>query len=77
MTQQEIWRKRLEAAENKYEDAAVRLQEALDRDCGVAEARQAKMTAHAEYLRVLRIFSDLVLRGRLPTGSAEPRPSRT
>ena len=66
MAQQEIWRKRLDEAESRYEDASLGLQAALSQDCGVAEARERKMTAHAEYLRLLRIFSDLVLRGKAP-----------
>ena len=67
MAQQEIWRKRLVEAETRYEDAALGLQSALAEDNGVAEARQRKMAARAEYLRLLRIFSDLVLRGKAPT----------
>jgi hypothetical protein len=70
MAEQEIWRKRLAEAENRYEDAAARLESALAQDSGVAEARQRKVTARAEYLRLLRIFSDLVLRGKAP--AAEP-----
>jgi hypothetical protein len=66
MAGQEIWRKRLEEAENRYEDASAQLQAALTQDSGVAEARERKMTARAEYLRLLRIFSDLVLRGKVP-----------
>jgi hypothetical protein len=66
MAQQEIWRKRLAEAENAYEQAAARLESALGEDSGVAEARQRKQAARAEYLRLLRIFSDLVLRGKMP-----------
>ena len=73
MEQQELWRKRLEEAENQYEKAATRLEAALAENDGVADARQQKMKARAEYLRVLRIFSDLVLRGKV---QAEVRDDR-
>lgn len=66
MAQQEIWRRQLEEAESRYDDAAARLEAALAQGSGVAEARQRKMAARAEYLRLLRIFSDLVLRGKAP-----------
>lgn len=66
MAQQEIWRQRLAEAEIRYEQAAGELEAAMARNSGVAEARQDKMAARAEYLRILRIFSDLVLRGKAP-----------
>lgn len=72
---QEIWRKRLEEAEIRYEDATAWLRSAIAEDCGVADARRRKSEAQAEYLRLLRIFSDLVLRGKTPepdTGGAPP-----
>jgi hypothetical protein len=68
MVQQDIWRKRLEEAESRYEEAAVQLQSAMVEGRGVPEAREQKMVARAEYLRLLRIFSDLVLRGKAPEG---------
>jgi hypothetical protein len=74
MAQQEIWRKQLEAAENRYEDAAAQLESALAQGSGVAEARQQKTAARMEYLRLLRIFSDLVLRGKTPEAAPEPEP---
>jgi hypothetical protein len=77
MAQQEIWRKRLAEAETRYEEAAARLQTAMAEDRGVAEARQRKMAAHAEYLGLLRIFSDLVLRGKAPEGDRPQVPTKT
>jgi hypothetical protein len=75
MAEQETWRKQLVEAENKYEEAALQLQVALDEGCGISEARQRKMTARVEYLRLLRIFSDLVLRGKAPgRGGPPPQP---
>jgi len=75
MAQQEIWRRQLEEAENRYEEATAQLELALAEDRGVADARQRKLAARAEYLRLLRIFSDLVLRGKAPEsdpGAGQP-----
>jgi len=66
MSQQEIWRKRLDEAERSYEEAARELQAALAAGTAVAEARERKSRARAECLRLLKIFSDLVLRGISP-----------
>jgi hypothetical protein len=74
MAEQETWRKQVVEAENKYEEAALQLQVALDKGCGIAEARQRKVMARAEYLRLLRIFSDLVLRGKAPGRGGPPQP---
>jgi hypothetical protein len=73
---QEVWRKRLEAAESRYEEASAWLQAALEQGCGAAEARLRKTAARVEYLRVLRIFSDLVLRGRVPEPDQDPQSSK-
>ena len=74
MVEQEMWRKRLEEAERRYEHAAEELQTAVAHGGAVAEARERKTLARAEYLRLLKIFSDLVLRGKAPgTGEASPR----
>jgi hypothetical protein len=48
--EQEVWRTRLKEAEQQYRDAK-------------GDARES---ARQEYLRVLRIFSDLVIRGMPP-----------
>lgn len=66
MAQQELWRRRLVEAETQYSHAAAALQRAIAQHAGEAEARASKVVARAEYLRVLRIFSDLVLRGKAP-----------
>ena len=57
----EISRERLVAAQKKYEEAAGALEAAQAAGTEVAEARALMHTARAEYLRLLRIFSDLVL----------------
>jgi hypothetical protein len=66
LAQQETWRKRLAEAEARYNEAAAELQQAVARQTGVVEARARVQAARAEYLRVLRIFSDLVFRGKAP-----------
>jgi hypothetical protein len=79
LAQQETWRKRLSSAESAYQDAAEELRLTLLRknasavpDYGpeVTAAKARKAAARAEYLRVLRVFSDLVLRGKSPTGNS-------
>jgi hypothetical protein len=50
LTEQEVWRGRLKEAEHRYRIAT-------------GEARES---ARQEYLRVLRIFSDLIIRGKTP-----------
>ena len=75
----EIWRERLAVAEKAHRDAAAALNRAIEEHGespnqasieAVAEARERKAAARAEYLRVLRIFTDLVLRGKIPGRSA-------
>ncbi len=74
MAEQEIWRRQLEEAESRYDDAAARLESAMAEGTGVAEARQRKMDARGEYLRLLRIFTDLVLRGKAPDDAPQSTP---
>jgi hypothetical protein len=50
LDEQEIWRGRLKEAEQRFRTAT-------------GDARES---ARREYLRVLRIFSDLVIRGKAP-----------
>jgi hypothetical protein len=78
LAQQETWRKRLSSAEVSYHDAAEELRLALLRKNGaaapdsepeIAAAKARKAAARAEYLRVLRVFTDLVLRGKTPSES--------
>jgi hypothetical protein len=66
----EISRERLVAAHKKYEEAAVALEEAQAAGIGIAEAREVMQAARTEYLRLLRLFSDLVLGKRRDTGEA-------
>ena len=68
--QQEVWRKRLADAEIAYRDASLALENALqiegEGSSSAAEARDRKNGARVEYLRILRVFSDIVLRGKVP-----------
>lgn len=68
--EQEIWRIKLANAEVRYAEAAAGLAQALALDEGVAAAATRKRAARQEYLRLLRIFSDLVMRGKFPTPEA-------
>jgi hypothetical protein len=70
----ELWRERLVAAHTQYEEAAQALDKALAAAVGVPEARARLMAARTEYLRLLRVFSDMVL-GRRRHDDGEP-PSR-
>jgi hypothetical protein len=67
LSEQEDWRQRLAEAEYRYRQADRELQCSpfLTPD----DARAHKMAARQEYLRVLRIFTDLVLRGKSPDDS--------
>jgi hypothetical protein len=74
---QDSWRAKLSAAEHAYHDAAADLQILLQEHTslaatpdlipGLREARERKAAARAEYCRILRIFTDLVLRGKAPS----------
>ena len=75
LAQQEIWRKRLSAAEAAYQACTEELRLALVRrhaeaspeaEEQVRRAEAHKAEARREYLRILRIFTDLVLRGKSP-----------
>lgn len=72
LAQQETWRKRLGTAESDYQQASEQLRQAQLRNAqGASEpevdsARERKAEARREYLRILRVFTDLVLRGKSP-----------
>lgn len=76
LEQQETWRKRLTAAEAAYQRASEELRLALLNRNGAVEnapevvaARARKASTRAEYLRILRVFTDLVLRGKSPSSN--------
>ena len=66
LTEQELWRKRLTDAEARYHEADANLQRLTRTGERNEGARAHKMAAREEYLRILRIFTDLVLRGKSP-----------
>lgn len=75
LAQQESWRKRLSSAESAYQRASEELRlvlleqnssAATDAAPEIVRARDRKAAARLEYLRVLRVFTDLVLRGKAP-----------
>jgi hypothetical protein len=70
---EEVWRKRVESARERYVAAVSRTREAQmeepagDRGAALEQAHLAEREALAQYLNVLRIFKDLVLKGRIPS----------
>jgi len=72
-----LWKARLEAAHERYDFAKAQLKETLsaqqaglliapDGSVAVRDARLKESGARSEYMRVLRIFTDLVLRRKIP-----------
>jgi len=66
LAEQELWRKRLIDAESCLHDADTILQRLTTEGARTDNARAERFAAREEYLRVLRIFTDLVLRGKSP-----------
>ena len=62
---EDLWRDRLNAARSSYELAALEAENALVQGEHKA-VRSAETQALSEYLRVLKMFSGLVLDGRIP-----------
>jgi hypothetical protein len=60
LSQEEIWRRKLSDAQRRYHEA---VRELAGSQPGAAER---KAVARQEYLRVLRIFTDLIVRGIRP-----------
>ena len=82
---EEIWRSRLEAARRRYGDAMEMCSELLGRaPDGVpsgptsiwARAQEAKREALAEYSRMLQVFTDLAVHGKLPEEHAANESDR-
>ena len=74
---EERWRRKLRLARDRYEAAAARFQVAVDENTvaptsegslTVRQARAAESVALKEYMKTLRIFGDLVVRGTMPQG---------
>ena len=62
---EDVWRERLNAARCSYELAALEAERALV-ERGHKVIASAESQALSEYLRVLRVFTGLVLDGRIP-----------
>ena len=74
LARQELWRKRLAEAESRYHDTVVCLQVLVEAGTVNESARANRAAARTEYLRILRIFTDLVLRDIDPAGEADSTP---
>ena len=78
ITRQELedsWRLRLEETQVRYREATEQYRKLLQaqpdgrplkRDGALALARQAKSQALADYMRVLQIFTELTVNGKMP-----------
>lgn len=73
-SEMELWRERLVVAHKQFEEAAQALEKALATAVGVPEARARMLAARSEYLRRLRMFSDLAL-GSRKHADDEPPPT--
>lgn len=72
---EDIWRLKVEETYSTYLDAAARCRDWLADNAGgltvnlngpLSAVRQAEVEALAEYVRVLKIFSELTIHGRIP-----------
>jgi hypothetical protein len=72
---EDAWRIRSEVARERYQTARARYRELLDakpeelnppQDDPLALARHAKSEALAEYTRILKLFTELTMHGRVP-----------
>jgi hypothetical protein len=71
-----IWSERVRAARERYRDASRAFQDIWDEHFeihlstdpthAIQHARQVESAALSEYVRVLKIFTDLVLHGKTP-----------
>lgn len=75
-----LWRKRLQVALHQLNSATLQLQAVLEKYRGCAipldrdyfsfrQALRAETEARLEYMRVATILQDLVLHGKIPSGS--------
>ncbi len=78
---EDAWRKRVESARERYLEAVRKTHEAekestpSDRGHALEQAHLAEREALAQYLTVLRIFKDLVLKGRIPPEEESSQPT--
>lgn len=80
-----LWKRRVQVARERYDAAASHLNRVLsagnagflqepDGVLAVRDARLKESMARSEYMRVLRIFTELVLDRRLPTAARNAAP---
>jgi hypothetical protein len=73
-TMEDSWRERLEETQARYQKATEQYRRLLQEqprgssnlDGPLAFARQQEAEALAEYTRVLRLFTDLTVKGKMP-----------
>ena len=74
-TMEDSWRVRLEETQARYQKATEQYRRLLqerphgrsnDLDGALALARQQESEALAEYTRVIRLFTDLTVKGKMP-----------
>jgi hypothetical protein len=72
---EDLWRLRLEETQVRYREATEQYRKvlqgqadgrALNPDAALALARHAKSQALADYMRVLRMFTELTVNGKMP-----------
>ena len=70
---EEVWQRRVEAAKERYYLALAVVEEAAGSDSctAILEARLEEERARREYLRVLEIFTRIVIHGKLPDERGE------
>ena len=82
---EDLWRLRLEGANRRFEAASahyIRLLKeapetsAFEGGSPLARAHRARSEAQTEYMRLLRIFTDLTITGRIPEEPAQQVWSR-
>lgn len=74
--QEDLWRGKLRLARERYEEAAKAFRTTwaehfeprptTDSTFAIQHARKLESQALAEYMRVLKIFTDLLLHGKIP-----------
>jgi hypothetical protein len=78
---EDVWRERLREARRKYEEAANAFKATwgehfesrltVDPTHAIEQARNVESRALSQYMRVLKVFTDLVVHGKLPPEDAE------
>jgi hypothetical protein len=77
---EDVWRERLREARLKYQEASKAFRATwgehfekgltADPTLAIEQARNVETAALSEYMRVLRVFTDLIVHGKLPPEDA-------